>query len=85
VRFAFVSGSSALLNAGGVALLLLVPNAGPTLVWVVTRALVFACWNFPLLSEWAFADSGGSPERASEPPPVLHPDDLGGKGAAGTP
>jgi phosphatidylglycerophosphate synthase/putative flippase GtrA len=56
-RFAFVSGSSALLNAGGVAIMLLVPGMGSFVAWAVTRVVVFVCWNFPLLSEWAFPES----------------------------
>jgi phosphatidylglycerophosphate synthase/putative flippase GtrA len=56
-RFAFVSGSSALLNAGGVAIMLLVPAMQPFVAWAVTRVVVFVCWNFPLLSEWAFPES----------------------------
>jgi phosphatidylglycerophosphate synthase/putative flippase GtrA len=56
-RFAFVSGSSALLNAGGVAIMLLVPAMEPLVAWGVTRAVVFVCWNFPLLSDWAFPES----------------------------
>ncbi len=74
-RFTFVSGSSALLNAGGVALLLLGPTLGPTLAWVVTRVLVFVCWNFPLLSEWAFADNPRTEGPHDGPSPELHPDD----------
>jgi phosphatidylglycerophosphate synthase len=56
-RFAFVSASSALLNAGGVAVMLLVPAMAPLAAWAVTRAVVFVCWNFPLQSEWAFPES----------------------------
>jgi phosphatidylglycerophosphate synthase/putative flippase GtrA len=83
VRFAFVSGTSALLNAGGVALLLLLPSVGSTVAWLVTRALVFVCWNFPLSSEWAFAAPRDGDDRGSDPPPTLHPDELGGKSAPG--
>jgi phosphatidylglycerophosphate synthase/putative flippase GtrA len=61
VRFLFVSGSSALLNAGGVWMMSLLPAVHPYLGWLITRGLVFACWNFPLHSEWAF------PERDREP------------------
>ncbi len=53
-RYAFVSGTSALLNAGGVAIALLVPGADYRVGWVITRALVFATWNFPLLNGFAF-------------------------------
>lgn len=57
VRFAFVSGTSALLNSGGVALMMLLPGSGATLSWILARVVVFICWNFPLLSEWAFPGS----------------------------
>jgi phosphatidylglycerophosphate synthase/putative flippase GtrA len=56
-RFAFVSGSSALLNTGGVAIMLLVPDMGAFVAWATARVVVFVCWNFPLLSEWAFPES----------------------------
>ncbi len=55
LRFGFVSGSSALLNAGGVAVLLLLPSVGYALAWALTRALVFATWNYPLMRDHVFA------------------------------
>jgi phosphatidylglycerophosphate synthase/putative flippase GtrA len=78
VRFLFVSGSSALLNAGGVWMMSLLPAVHAYIGWLITRALVFACWNFPLHSEWAF------PERerdGAEHLPELGSGDLGGKSA----
>jgi phosphatidylglycerophosphate synthase/putative flippase GtrA len=54
MRYVFVSGTTALLNAGGVALALLVPGTDYRVGWVVTRALVFLTWSFPLLNEFAF-------------------------------
>jgi len=53
-RYAFVSGTSAALNAGAVALFLLVPDASYPLAWVVARALVFLTWNYPLSNGFAF-------------------------------
>ncbi|HEX4340540.1 MAG TPA: CDP-alcohol phosphatidyltransferase family protein [Polyangiaceae bacterium] len=53
-RYLFVSGTTAILNAGGVALALLVPNTDYRIGWVITRALVFVTWSFPLLNEFAF-------------------------------
>jgi len=53
-RYVFVSGTTALLNAGGVALALLVPDTDYRVGWVITRALVFVTWSFPLLNEFAF-------------------------------
>ena len=68
VRYVFVSGTTALLNAGGVALALLVPNTDYRVGWVITRAVVFLTWSFPLLNEFAFPpreredrDSGWQP------------------------
>lgn len=68
LRYVFVSGTTALLNAGGVALALLVPNTDYRVGWVITRALVFITWSFPLLNEFAFPprereerDSGWNP------------------------
>jgi putative flippase GtrA len=78
VRFLFVSGSSALLNAGGVWMMSLLPGVHAYIGWLITRALVFACWNFPLHNEWAF------PERereGAEHLPELGSGDLGGKSA----
>ncbi|MCC6557893.1 MAG: GtrA family protein [Polyangiaceae bacterium] len=54
-RFLFVSGSSAALNAGGVAVLLLLPAMDDRLAWVLTRLVVFATWNYPLLRDHVFA------------------------------
>lgn len=55
-RFVFVSGSSAALNAGGVAVLLLLPDAWYPVAWLVTRVVVFATWNYPLLRGYVFRD-----------------------------
>jgi phosphatidylglycerophosphate synthase/putative flippase GtrA len=54
LRYAFVSGTTAILNAGGVALALLVPGTDYRVGWVIARALVFVTWSFPLLNEFAF-------------------------------
>jgi hypothetical protein len=47
-RFAVVAVSSALLNGGGVALLLLLPGVGLPLAWLIVRALVTLTWSGPL-------------------------------------
>lgn len=62
-RFVFVSGTSALLNGGGVALLLLLPSVDYRLAWAITRFVVFATWNYPLLRDYVFAP----PLRDSNP------------------
>ncbi len=54
-RFLFVSGSSALLNAGGVTLILLLPDADYRIAWGLTRLVVFVTWNYPLLRDFVFA------------------------------
>lgn len=53
-RYVFVSGTSALLNGGGVAVLMLLPAVSYQLAWVVARAVVFATWNYPLSRDWVF-------------------------------
>jgi phosphatidylglycerophosphate synthase/putative flippase GtrA len=71
-RFGFVSGTSALLNGGGVALLLLLPAVDYRVAWVITRFVVFATWNYPLLRDYVFAP----PLRDSTPGvlvPAPHP------------
>ncbi len=54
-RYILVSLSSALLNSGGVAVLLLVPDIDYRLAWVLARGLVFVTWNFPLQRDYVFA------------------------------
>jgi phosphatidylglycerophosphate synthase/putative flippase GtrA len=82
-RFAFVAATSALLNTGGVWLLALMPAIGQDVRWIMTRVLVFACWNFPLHSEWAFADDAApDSDDAHRAMSDLGTTDLGGKSAA---
>jgi phosphatidylglycerophosphate synthase/putative flippase GtrA len=75
LRFVFVSGTSALLNGGGVALLMLFPSIDYRIAWAVTRFVVFATWNYPLLRDYVFApplrDSGEHP--VAELGPVSQP------------
>lgn len=54
MRYAFVSLTSALLNAGGVAVLLLLPFADYRVAWVIARVAVFVAWNFPLQRDYVF-------------------------------
>ncbi len=52
-RYAFVSGASAVLNGGGVALLFLLDT--PFVVaWLITRAVVFVTWSYPLQRDFVF-------------------------------
>lgn len=55
-RYAFVSGSSAGLNASGVAILLLVPSVNYLIAWMLVRAAVFITWNFPLQKDYVYKD-----------------------------
>lgn len=62
-RYAFVSFTSALLNAGGVAVMLLLPSIDYRVAWVIVRAAVFLMWNFPLHRDYVFVG-----EAREEPP-----------------
>jgi phosphatidylglycerophosphate synthase len=52
-RYAFASATTAFLNAGGVALILLLNF--PFLVgWFIVRAVVFATWSYPVQRDFVF-------------------------------
>lgn len=53
-RYGFVSFTSALLNSGGVALLLLLPAVDFRIAWVLVRIGVYLTWNFPLHRDYVF-------------------------------
>ena len=53
-RYTIVSTSSALLNSGGVAVMLLVPGLDYRIAWVLVRAAVFVGWNYPLQRDFVF-------------------------------
>jgi putative flippase GtrA len=53
-RYAFVSLTSALLNAGGVAVLLWLPHLGYSMSWALVHLAVFLAWNFPLHRGYVF-------------------------------
>jgi phosphatidylglycerophosphate synthase/putative flippase GtrA len=55
-RYTFVSLSSALLNSGGVAVMLLLPDIDYRIGWLVVRVAVYAAWNFPLHRDYVFVD-----------------------------
>jgi len=61
-RYGFVSVTSALLNAGGVAVLLLLPGIGYVVAYWLVRGAVFFAWNFPLHRSYVFA-----PQRQGAP------------------
>jgi phosphatidylglycerophosphate synthase/putative flippase GtrA len=52
-RYAFVSGSAAALNGGGVALLLTL-DAPFVIAWLITRVVVFVTWTYPLQRDFVF-------------------------------
>ncbi|MEM7674391.1 MAG: GtrA family protein [Myxococcota bacterium] len=56
-RYALVSSSSALLNSGGVAVMLLVPGLDYRLAWFLVRGAVFVGWNYPLQRDFVFTTS----------------------------
>jgi phosphatidylglycerophosphate synthase/putative flippase GtrA len=64
LRYAFVSVTSAFLNSGGVAILMLVPSARSWIAWSLARVAVFLAWNFPLHRDYVFKSDipGGSGE-----------------------
>ncbi|MCK6549438.1 GtrA family protein [Myxococcota bacterium] len=53
-RYALVSTSSALLNSGGVAVLLFLPGLDYRIAWGIARAAVFLTWNYPLHRDYVF-------------------------------
>ena len=63
-RYGFASGTGALLNAGGVAVLLLLPSLDYRIAWTITRAAVWLFWNYPLNRNYVFAKAPGVPSAA---------------------
>ena len=57
-RYSLVSLTSALLNSGGVAVLMLLPDIDYRICWVLVRAAVFLAWNYPLHREYVFVLRG---------------------------
>jgi phosphatidylglycerophosphate synthase len=68
-RYLFVTTSSAILNSGLVAVMLLLPDMPYQLAWVLVRGAVFVTWNFPLHRDYVFLRSGSSPDTD----PALQP------------
>jgi len=64
-RYAVVSGMSALLNAGAVAVLTMNSLPDYRVAWWIARGTVFLVWNFPLQRIYVFP-----PEPDPVPPPV---------------
>lgn len=68
-RYVFVSATSAALNGGGVAVLLMLPEMPYQLAWVVARGVVFGTWNYPLVRDWVFSRTAGAAAPISSAPP----------------
>jgi phosphatidylglycerophosphate synthase/putative flippase GtrA len=68
-RYVFVSAGTAALNGGGVAVLALL-NAPFLLAWVLTRAIVFATWSYPLQRDFVF---NSTHDMTSEAPVASRP------------
>jgi phosphatidylglycerophosphate synthase/putative flippase GtrA len=64
-RYTLVSATSALLNAGGVALFTLHPQLAYTVGWWLARGAVYFAWNLPLQRDYVFNDP---PEALLERP-----------------
>lgn len=67
-RYLLVSSSSALLNAGGVAVLLLLPGLDYRLAWLIARVLIFLAWNYPLQKTWVFEGAQATPQPPQREP-----------------
>jgi phosphatidylglycerophosphate synthase len=67
-RYTFVSTSSALLNSGGVAVLLFLPGVDYRLAWVIVRAAVFLTWNYPLHRDYVFTETDDDLDSAESLP-----------------
>lgn len=61
-RYSVVSGTSALLNAGGVALLTLHPQLAYALGWWLVRGVVYFAWNLPLQRDYVFSNDAAASE-----------------------
>ncbi len=67
-RYVFVSASSALLNSGGVAVLLFLPGLDYRIGWVIVRVAVFLAWNYPLHRDYVFTDADDDLDSAESLP-----------------
>lgn len=67
-RYTFVSASNALLNAGGVGALMLLPGFHPLVAWWIVRGLTFLTWNYPLHRDYVYVQANASPPHTSSLP-----------------
>lgn len=70
-RYGFVSFTSALLNAGGVAVVALLPGVPGLVAWLLVRGTVFVVWTMPLYRDYVFAPADEAHEHAPESLPSL--------------
>ncbi len=70
-RFVLLNIVGALLNAGGVAVVMLLPDVDWRVAWLATRVVVFGAWNLPLHREYLFGDlePGARDARVAAPGP----------------
>lgn len=74
-RYVIVSGSSALLNSGLVAVLLLLPSVPYQLAWLLVRGAVFLTWNHPLSRDYVFERTVNLEDAAEQPAAVVEADE----------
>lgn len=67
-RYTFVSASSALLNSGGVAVLLFLPGLDYRIAWLLVRVAVFLTWNYPLHRDFVFNETEDEIDSAESLP-----------------
>lgn len=65
-RYAFASATTAFLNAGGVALVLLL-NVPFVAAWLLVRAVVFATWSYPVQRDFVFGPALRGPRASRRP------------------
>jgi phosphatidylglycerophosphate synthase/putative flippase GtrA len=71
-RYSVVSASGALLNAGGVAAMLLQPMIDYKISWWIVRFAVFLLWSFPLQRNYVYAPQAPQGDEPANDP-VPHP------------
>lgn len=60
LRYSIASSTGAVLNASGVAVLLLLPDLDYQLAWLLARVAIFLGWSYPLHKSYVFRH--GTPE-----------------------
>jgi phosphatidylglycerophosphate synthase len=60
-RYVFASASSAVLNMGGLAVMLMLPGIEWWISWIVVRLAVWITWNIPLHRDYVFMPTEAHP------------------------